>query len=99
MVPLFVSLASLKDPATRVMEEVLSGYGVTEEEMQLLKAQEMIVVLDGYDELKIYQNIYQLSGLNSWNVKVVITCRTSFLFGGYSSWFAPLMQNYCVKRN
>ena len=43
----------------------------------------LLLFLDGYDEIKQIKNIYALSNLSNWNVKIVITCRTQYLFGDY----------------
>ena len=36
----------------------------------------LLVVMDGYDEIKATKNIYQLSCLAQWDLKLIITCRT-----------------------
>ena len=41
-----------------------------------MRESKLLLFLDGYDEIKKTQNIYKLSKLDKWNVKVIITCRT-----------------------
>ena len=40
-----------------------------------------------------------MSNLAKWNVKVIITCRTQYLFGDYKYWFAPMYSETIVKRD
>ena len=47
-----------------------------EEEIIKMQKSKLLLFLDGYDEIKKTQNIYYLSNLSKWNVKVIITCRT-----------------------
>ena len=63
---IFVNLPSLKDPVCGVMSETLSNMGITEQEVNKLKEskKQIILILDGYDEINKCKNIYQLSNLS-----------------------------------
>ena len=75
-IPIFINLPSLKDPLTQVIEETLRNNRFSEEEIVKMQQVKLLLFLDGYDEIKKIQNIYYLSNLAKWNVKVIITCRT-----------------------
>jgi len=87
---MFINLPTLKNPIEQVMEETLKMNRFSEVEIQTMHKRKLLLFLDGYDEIKKTQNIYKLSYLAQWNVKVIITCRTQYLFGDYKYWFAPL---------
>ena len=61
----------------------------SEEEIIGLKREKLLLILDGYDEIRKTQNIFKLSQLDQWDAKVIITCRSQYLFGNYKAWFQP----------
>ena len=63
------------------MSETLENMGLTEQEINKLKEskKQIILILDGYDEINKYKNIYQLSNIRQFNCKVIFTCRTQYL--------------------
>ena len=90
-IPIYINLPSLKDPVCEVLNETLSKCRITEEERVVFQQSDkkLVLVLDGYDEIKKAKNIFVLSNLSKWNCKVIITCRSQFLVGNYNNWFAP----------
>ena len=78
IVPIFINLPSLKNPVHNVINEYLTSKGLKESEIETLRNSntELLLLLDGYDEIKKYNNIYECSNLSQWkNCKVIITCR------------------------
>lgn len=47
--------------------------------MDKLKKQNMLFILDGYDEILGKDNLYILNKLSEWNAKVIISCRSEYL--------------------
>jgi WD40 repeat protein len=93
--PLWISLATLKNPLHRLMPEYLSKAGFSEEAIaELQKNQQFLLILDGYDEIHQYQNLYVTNYLERWLVKVIFTCRQEYLYGvdNYTLWFKPFAQ-------
>ncbi len=80
-IPLFTSLARLQDPIDNAIEETLAAYGFSAEQIAILKKeQQFIFVLDGYDEIHQFKNLYVTNKLNEWNARTIITCRSQYLY-------------------
>ncbi len=91
-IPLFVPLPSLKNPKQDIMKEVLTRYGFTEEEIAELKiTQTFFLILDAYDEIHLLENLIQSNQLTEWQVKIMITCRPTYLADvpNYRMFFMP----------
>ena len=86
---LFIPLTSLNNPETELLPEYLKNFGYeglsfTDQEINLIKEQySLTLILDGYDEANRLNskmvNFYKSNHLDSWKVKVIITCRTDYL--------------------
>ncbi len=58
-IPLFIALPQCEDPLEHAIEETLSNYGFTEEQIGTLKKNyQFNFILDGYDELHQFKNLY-----------------------------------------
>ncbi len=80
-IPLFISLARLQDPIDNAIEETLTVYGFSAEQIATLKKeQQFIFVLDGYDEIHQFKNLYVTNKLNEWQARTIITCRSQYLY-------------------
>ncbi len=80
-IPLFISLARLHDPIENAIEETLTAYGFSAEQIATLKKeQQFIFVLDGYDEIHQFKNLYVTNKLNEWNARSIVTCRSQYLY-------------------
>jgi hypothetical protein len=89
--PLLISLPRLKK-TSRAIAETLEDLGLSAEEIALLKNhQEFVFILDGYDELREWKNLYVTNRLGEWKAKVLITCRSQYLFRTreHSHYFMP----------
>ena len=79
--PIWISLPGLKNPKTQLMEEGLKANGVPESQIAAYKKKPLVIILDGYDEVKDLGNLYESNRLSEWSAKVIITCRPEFLQG------------------
>lgn len=96
---LYISLANCVQPTIELIEKQLKAYDFSREEIRHLRAhQEFIFILDGYDEIKqgegLFQNLYiqPNNNLARWKAKVIITCRNSLLINSpkdYQKYFQP----------
>jgi WD40 repeat protein/serine/threonine protein kinase len=90
--PILTSLPSLDHPEQDLMETLLEQQGLTSGEIEALKSEPLLLLLDGYDEIQTDSNLYMTNQLERWNVKVVMTCRSeriSRMQGDYTSRFSP----------
>jgi hypothetical protein len=110
VIPIFVSLASLKDPSRGVIEESLFTHGFTQRQMNELRQSSsesyphcrLLFILDGFDEIQCKLNLYEANGFAKWrNAKVIITSRLEYLFGlgNYLSYFGSShnLREYCIR--
>jgi tRNA A-37 threonylcarbamoyl transferase component Bud32 len=94
-IPLFISLPTLREPKNKLMEEVLARHGFPPESLLTLKQNHrFFLVLDAYDELNMTENFYRRNKLNEWKVKILYTCRGSYLtpITNYQSYFIPFRE-------
>ena len=81
-IPLFMSLPALANPTHQAVEQVLKGYGCSNDEIARFKKEKrFIFLLDGFDEIKTERNIYETNQFKDWTCQVIITCRTEYLAG------------------
>jgi hypothetical protein len=54
------------------------------------KLPRLVIILDGYDEIRTRENVYKSNHLMDWDAKVIISVRTEYLerLGDYSSMFS-----------
>ena len=102
MLPIYVSLSTLKDPKSCLLEEVLDQYGFSEAKAidDLLSNYSCLFLLDGYDEMTIpISNLYVSNKLWQWQkAKFIICCRAQYLASqaNYSNYFEPV-NPWCVE--
>jgi acyl-CoA synthetase (AMP-forming)/AMP-acid ligase II/thioesterase domain-containing protein/acyl carrier protein len=93
---LFITLSSIRNPINELMHEHLQTLGLSKQEINLLKIHKtpITLILDAYDEMQSdkQQNIYVTNKLHEWNIKIILSCRSSFLFSrpSWRSFFVPL---------
>ena len=91
-IPLWIPLPELDNPFEEAVEEILRKQGFDDSQISEMKAQEkFIFIVDGYDELHLFQNCYVTNGWSQWNAKVLITCRSQALYyqKDYEKYFTP----------
>ncbi|CAD8105018.1 unnamed protein product [Paramecium primaurelia] len=103
LIPIYISLPSLKNPVFQAVEEALHQDEYGFDELQLKECKEMLVnkqfrlllIMDSYDEMKlenIQKNLYINNKLNqNWSDPLVIFTTRSDIFtsSNYADWFAP----------
>ena len=98
IIPIFVSLPVTTDPIHCLMKEALTEAGFTAKEIDFLKDnRELVVVLDGYDEVThngvgLTTNLYATNKLSEWkNISVLLSCRTQYTTAhkNYTTFFVP----------
>lgn len=91
-IPLYVPLVALKNPKSNLMVEALERLDFNKDQAAILKkTARFLLLLDAYDEAHLNCNLYSSNALSEWNVKVIITCRLTYLaeFGVVDSYFVP----------
>ena len=94
-IPLLISLPVLTDPIHNAIEETLSLYGFNKQQINKLKeTRQFIFILDSYDEIYQFKNLYVTNRLVEWQAKIVITCRFHYLLSirNYKFYFAPVRE-------
>lgn len=92
-IPVFIGLPSVENPATQLLQEYFNSEHFTEEEIGFLhRNHSFVFILDGYDEMNSTPNLYTTNHLNTWQAKVIISCRTQYLtqFVRYDQYFKPI---------
>jgi len=95
VIPLYISLSTITNPGTQLIEESLTQQGLTAQEISDFKQQaRFLFMIDGYEELGRFQNLYVSNHLEQWNCQVIITCRHLFLAQeeDYQAYFTPYVQ-------
>ncbi|CAD8104437.1 unnamed protein product [Paramecium primaurelia] len=103
LIPVYLSLPSLKNPVYQAVEESLHSDDYGFDDLQLKECKEMlqkkefrfIFIMDSYDEMKlenIQKNLYITNKLRqNWSDPLVIFTTRSDIFtsNNYADWFAP----------
>ncbi|CAD8083708.1 unnamed protein product [Paramecium primaurelia] len=102
LIPIYISLPSLKNPVYQVLEEALHQEDYGFDNLQIKECKELLeknefrflLIMDGYDEMKlenISKNLYITNKVNqNWsNPLVIFTTRSEiFTTNNYVDWFA-----------
>ena len=99
IIPLWISLPSLKKPIDKAIEETLQKAGLTADEIETLRQEhQFLFILDGYDEIRQIKNLYITNRLGRWQAKIIITCRREYLYhiDNYAIHFTPFMNERAV---
>ncbi len=89
-IPLFISLPSIDKPEHDLIAKALKKRGLSELQIQKLKKEKFVFILDGYDEIRQTQNLYVSNSINKpdgWQGRMVISCRSEYLGQDYQSRF------------
>ncbi|MBY0377967.1 MAG: AMP-binding protein, partial [Gammaproteobacteria bacterium] len=82
-ITLYIPLACYENPARGLIEAHLKKMELTDSQIaHLKKHQKFVFIIDGYDETDKgqYQNLYATNRFDQWNAKVIIACRSSYLY-------------------
>ncbi|KAF9120368.1 Transducin (beta)-like 1 X-linked receptor 1, partial [Mortierella sp. 14UC] len=94
-IPLYINLPSIDNPHCGLIEKYLQHHhNILESVIQKIKHhRQLVLICDGYDEARLIQNLHtsnRLNRLGQWNVKMIITCRSTFISRDYQDNFSPL---------
>ncbi|KAF9121532.1 hypothetical protein BGX30_002499, partial [Mortierella sp. GBA39] len=90
-IPLFINLSSIHQPDIDLIEKHLGRHHhISDSVIQDIKRhRRLVLICDGYDESRLTTNLYTTNHLSHLDVKVVITCRNTFLHRDYQGRFLP----------
>ncbi|KAF9179356.1 hypothetical protein BGZ51_006955, partial [Haplosporangium sp. Z 767] len=92
-IPLYINLPSIDRPEKNLVAKQLLRHNFTEDQIQEMKRyRKFVLICDGYDESRIKRNLHDTNELNrpgQWDVKMVISCRSTYLRRGYQYRFQP----------
>ena len=85
-----------------IVLETFTKYGFTNQEIQhLKKSYKFLFILDGYDELVDYPNIYDENELKEWDARVIIATRHNYFSRfrhGHEPYLYPHDENDNIQR-
>ncbi|KAF9100233.1 hypothetical protein BGX29_006740 [Mortierella sp. GBA35] len=92
-IPLFINLPSVDRPDDDLVVKQLRYHNFSEPKIQELKQhRQFLLICDGYDESRLSTNLYTSNRLNQpgqWDVKMIISCRSTYLHHDYQGRFRP----------
>ncbi|KAG0255126.1 WD_REPEATS_REGION domain-containing protein, partial [Linnemannia exigua] len=87
-IPLFINLPFIHRPEDDLIGKHLRN--IPAHRVQEIKQhRQLVLICDGYDESRLTVNLHTTNGLDQPNVKMVISCRNTFLSSGYEGRFHP----------
>lgn len=90
LLAIHVSLASVRHPKQLLEELFKNRYGLNERQIAFIKTNlRFLLILDGYDEMKESINLFVENRWQDWQVKILITCRSTALQNDYLIHFLP----------
>ncbi|KAG0371613.1 hypothetical protein BGX24_001430, partial [Mortierella sp. AD032] len=92
-IPLHIDLPYIDHPECDLIEKQLRQYNFLDDEIRrLLEYRQFVIICDGYDECRLTTNLYTINGLGrrgQQEVKMIISCRSTFLGREYYGRFQP----------
>ncbi|KAG0277689.1 hypothetical protein BGZ96_002758, partial [Linnemannia gamsii] len=90
-IPLFIDLSSIHQPNIDLIKKHLENqHRISDSIIQeLMRHQRFVLICDGYDESRLTANLYITNHLSQLDVKLVISCRNTFLHRDYQGRFHP----------
>ncbi|KAF9126089.1 hypothetical protein BGW39_006873 [Mortierella sp. 14UC] len=97
-IPIFINLPNIEKPENELIQKHLRTLDFTEEDIQELKQdRQFVIICDGYDESQLSLNLHSTNSFNRaghWKVKMIISCRNTYLTKGYREQFEPQPIDY-----
>ncbi|KAG0269262.1 hypothetical protein BGZ95_002141 [Linnemannia exigua] len=92
-IPLFINLPTIQNAEKELIQEHLRMLDFTDEDiLQLKQDRQLVIICDGYDESQLSINLHSTNSFNrigQWDVKMIISCRNTYLGKGYRHRFEP----------
>ncbi|KAF9905509.1 hypothetical protein EC991_001618 [Linnemannia zychae] len=99
-IPLHINLPAIHKPDQDMIAKQLILHNFKEDQIKEMREnREFYVICDGYDEGQLQVNLYNSNQLNQagqWNVKMVISCRSTYLAQDYRWRFEPSSPDHYV---
>ncbi|KAG0288595.1 hypothetical protein BGZ96_007692 [Linnemannia gamsii] len=93
-IPLHINLPAIPQPDYDLIAKQLSALDFSQDQiMEMKQNREFVVICDGYDESQLQGNLYRSNQFNrsfQWKVKMLISCRSTYLNQDYRGRFEPL---------
>ncbi|CAL6061036.1 WD40_repeat protein [Hexamita inflata] len=94
---IFAVLSKIQNYNTELIHEILSEMRLNQKDILTIQTTNtpIILIVEGYDEVRCYKNLYNTNKLHDWNCKVIFTCRKQHLaqYQLYYKLFAPPNSN------
>ncbi|KAG0372337.1 hypothetical protein BGX24_000381 [Mortierella sp. AD032] len=99
-IPLHINLPAINQPDQDMIPKQLLTHGFTPDQIKEMKEnRKFYVICDGYDEGQLGVNLYNSNQFNrngQWDVKMVISCRSTYLAQNYRWRFEPSSADHYV---
>ncbi|KAF9339610.1 hypothetical protein BGZ91_005354, partial [Linnemannia elongata] len=90
VIPIYIDLSYINTPEYNLIETQLHLHDFSNDEIQqLLQHRRFVIICDGYDVRRLTKNLYNTNQLGRRDVKMVISCRSTFLPSDYQGRFRP----------
>ncbi|KAF9538952.1 hypothetical protein EC957_005988 [Mortierella hygrophila] len=93
-IPLHINLPAIDRPDQDMIAKQLGMHGFKDEQITEMKQnRKFTVICDGYDESQLQANLYGSNQFNQplqWKVKMIISCRSTYLSQDYRGRFEPV---------
>ncbi|CAL5993303.1 WD40_repeat protein [Hexamita inflata] len=94
---IFAVLSKLQNYNTDLIHEILSEMRLSEKDVLTIQTTNtpIILIIEGYDEVRCFKNLYNTNKLYDWTCKVIFTCRKQHLaqYQLYYKLFTPQNSN------
>ncbi|KAG0049623.1 ribonuclease T2-like [Gryganskiella cystojenkinii] len=96
-IPLLINLPAINRPEHDLIAKHLRICEFSESQIHELKSHEIVVICDGYDEVRQSQNLYDMNEFNKlggWRAQMIVGCRSEHLGQDYLHLFQPDRTNH-----
>ncbi|GJJ74845.1 hypothetical protein EMPS_07203 [Entomortierella parvispora] len=100
-VPILVNLPAIENPEKNLVIKQLQNLDLSKDDMilELKRSRTLILICDGFDEIPESHNLFNRNLFNQpgqWKVKMVISCRSTYVGRNYVELFQPLDRNRTI---
>ncbi|KAG0204571.1 hypothetical protein BGX28_003542 [Mortierella sp. GBA30] len=92
-IPLHINLPIIDGPEQDLITKQLLLHSFKQDQIREMKLnRKFVLICDGYDESRVENNLHSTNALNrpeQWDVKMIISCRSTYLRRGYQDLFQP----------
>ncbi|KAF9127955.1 hypothetical protein BGW39_005466, partial [Mortierella sp. 14UC] len=90
-IPLYINLPSIDQPDNDLIGKHLCDYNniLAHRVQEIKRHRQLVLICDGYDESRLTANLYTANRLGQIQIKMIVSCRNTFLSHGYEGRFRP----------